>query len=117
MEKVFGDTEWVTCWRLRWLPTPEELLSVIDQLINLVGMESDGDPDIRSFPNADGKGGKGCQIYRALTDSYVMAGTWEDLGITRILLSSCKPYLAKAAGNFLKKVTSAPVLKAGYFDF
>lgn len=117
MEKVFGDIEWVTCWRMRWSPTPEELLSVIDQLIEHVGMTTDGDPDIRIFPNAEGKGGIGCQIYRALTESYVMAGTWPDLDLTRILLSSCKPYLAKSAGNMLKRVTLATMLKVGYYDF
>jgi hypothetical protein len=116
-ERVFGDAEWVSCWRLKWSPTPEELLAVIDRLIAFIGMTTDGDPDIRIFPNAEGKGGTGCQIYRALTESYVIAGTWTELGITRIMLSSCKLYKNRTATVFLKKQTGASILKSGFYEY
>jgi hypothetical protein len=117
MEKEFGDVEWISCWRMEWNPTPAELLEVVDSLIEYVGMTPEGDPDIREYPNLEGKGGYGCQIYRVLTESYVVAGTWPDIGITRILLASCKPYSAKAAGTFLRKRTECGIVKAGFYHY
>ena len=89
---VLGEMEQVSGFRCLGDPSPDELLSIMLSVIGVIGMESDGLPDIRHYPNGHGKGGHGTQIYQALTESWIVGGTWPAHGFTRIVLSSCKPY-------------------------
>jgi hypothetical protein len=116
-ETQFGDIEQISCWRIIWKPTIKELLDLIKDLIEYIGMTPEGEPDIRHYPNDEGKGGFGCQVYQALTESYVIAGTWPDLGITRILLASCKSYSPKSSGKFIRRKTGAVVAKFGFYEY
>src|SRR4030042_3024473 len=102
MEK-FGQVECVTALRFPSCPSKEELLDIMDRSINFIGMELCGEPDIKSFPQ-NGKGGVGNQIYRALTESYMIGGTWKELNLSRILLSSCKAYDEVALISFISKL-------------
>lgn len=99
----FGKVEFVTALRFPACPSKERLLEVMDKCIEFIGMEICGEVDIRSFPQ-NGKGGVGDQVYRALTESYMIGGTWKELGITRILLSSCKAYDEVALISFVSKL-------------
>ena len=87
-----GLEEQVCAYTCQGVPSTENLALILERLVYAVGMTLDGPPDISSYPNADGKGGEGCQIYQKLTESFVVGGTWPAHGFTRIVLSSCKPY-------------------------
>lgn len=112
----FGQIECVTALRFPVCPSKEELLSIIDQSINLIGMETCGKPDIRSFPQG-GKGGEGDQIYRVLTESYMIGGTWRQHGIMRLLLSSCKAYDEVALISNLSRLLKVRPSSVNRFSF
>ncbi|MBV6343668.1 S-adenosylmethionine decarboxylase [Candidatus Magnetobacterium casensis] len=68
------------------------LAKMARDIIDLVGMTIDGDPDIRHYPTPEGNGGQGIQLYQPLVESWLILGTWPEHGFLRVNLSSCKPY-------------------------
>lgn len=116
MEKL-GTVEYVTVLRFPSCPSKEELLEIMDRSIRFVGMTTHGEPDIRSFPDENGNGGVGDQIYRALTDSYMIGGTWNELSTSRILLSSCKYYDVLNLTSYLMKLFRARPDIMHHFSF
>jgi hypothetical protein len=91
-QTVLGEAELVSGFCCQGVPSPKRLALILERIIWAVGMTLDGPPDISNYPNADGKGGEGCQVYQKLVESWIVGGTWPAHGFTRIVLSSCKPY-------------------------
>ncbi len=89
--KDIGAEEWVSGFTL--LGVPDDPVGVLCNIIKRIGMEPDGCADIRCYPNSAGKGGEGVQCYQPLTESFAVAGTWTKFGFTRVLVSSCRPYI------------------------
>ena len=112
----FGQVECVTALRFPTCPSKEELLEIMDKSIEFIGMELCGEPDVRNFPQ-NGKGGVGDQIYRALTESYMVSGTWKELNLTRVLLSSCKAYDEVALISYISKLLKARPESINRFSF
>jgi len=115
--KVLGEIEYVTAFRFPISPSKEELLEIMDRCISYVGMTIHGEPDIRVFPDEQGKGGVGSQVYRALTESYMVGGTWDNLRKMRLLISSCEPYDRIGLVKFLMNLCRVKPDKFKAFDF
>ena len=96
-------------WRVRFVPrSAASAVKLATELISLVGMTPDGEAeiDIRSYPNEQGNGGQGFQVYlrrvyQPLVESWIIIGTWPEHGFTRINLSSCKPYEPGQVSSYL----------------
>ena len=101
-QTVLGEAEQVSGFCCQGVPSPKRLALILERIIWTVGMTLDGPPDVSLYPNADGKGGEGCQIYQKLVESWIVAGTWPAPGLTRIVLSSCKPYDTGLVKGFLE---------------
>lgn len=94
MTQTLGCEETLVAFRLLGAPEGQDLLAALLEVIEAVGMEPDGQPDVRHYPNGHGKGGHGWQIYQPLTESWIVGGTWPKLSppITRVVLSSCRSF-------------------------
>lgn len=105
MSQTLGSEEMLVAFRFLGVLDGPELLEVLLEAIDCIGMEPDGGPDIRHYPNGHGKGGHGWQVYQPLTESWIIGGTWPDLDppITRIVLSSCKPFEPGVVLSLLEK--------------
>lgn len=79
-----GANERLSCFRFEVIPSLEKCLEIIRVVIQAIGMTVDGEPDIRIYPNQDGKGGEGVQIYQPLAESFMVIGTWPAHGFIRI---------------------------------
>ena len=98
---TLGQEEFVTGFTLEGCPTEPELVDILLELIHTIHMTPDGSPDVRCYPNSNGKGGYGCQVYQPLTESWVIGGTWEEHKLTRVVISSCKHYMVSTVKDFL----------------
>ena len=107
-----GEKEWQSGWRIKAVPTLQGVLNLSRQLIYFVGMEPQGDSDVRHYPTADGKGGEGIQVkhqgtthaYQPLVESWLVISTWPAHGFTRVNLSSCKRFNHGAVTNYLSRI-------------
>ncbi len=114
---ILGDQEMVMGLTLEGAPSAAELIYVLLEVISAIDMTPDGSPDVAHYPNADGKGGVGCQVYQKLTESWIIGGTWPSLGKTRVVLSSCRPYQAEVVTALLEKLIGPAIPgAAGKFD-
>lgn len=66
-----------------------------------------------AFPNQQGKGGHGVQVYWCWTESFLVISTWPQLGFIRVYLASCKEFLPVIVTKFLE-ARVGPVLKFDY---
>ena len=98
-------------WLARGYLAPDRCVLLALNLIDLVGMTPDGGPDIRFYPNAQGNGGQGVQVYQPLVESWLVIGTWPELGLVRVNLSSCKEYDPQAVQAHLEAQVG-PVIKS-----
>lgn len=114
---MLGKHEFVSGFSVSGTPDGADLLDLLLEVISLINMTPDGKPDIREYPNGQGKGGTGWQIYQPLTESWIIGGTWPLIKqpCTRIVLSSCKPYDVTVVESFLS-AQIGPILKSGGFD-
>lgn len=106
-----GTCERQSGWLVQSHLAPDRCLMLALNLIELVGMTPDGSPDLRFYPTAAGKGGYGVQVYQPLVESWLIIGTWPELGLIRVNLSSCKEYDPQAVGAYLA-ATIGPVTKS-----
>lgn len=106
MAQTLGTSETLVAYRFLGAPEGQGLLEALLKVIEVIGMEPDGSPDVRHYPNGHGKGGHGWQIYQPLTESWIIGGTWPKLNppITRVVLSSCKPYAPGVVLSLLEKM-------------
>jgi hypothetical protein len=82
-------------------PSREEFLEGIKRLVYFLGMDRAGmDPDIRSYPIPDGRGGEGLTImqpyvepmkilHQPLTTSFAIIDSWPELGQFTLTIKSC----------------------------
>lgn len=98
---VFGEREDIALWKVAGIFEDSFILDLGKWLADLVGMKIEGS-DVKSFPNAQGNGGTGIQIYWAWTDSFLVISTWPELGFIRIYMASCKPFVPCLVSKFLK---------------
>ena len=96
------ETQW--CWRVasRELAV-DEVVTLARQLVKLIGMTCDGPPDCTYYPNREGKGGYGVQMYQKLVESFLVISTWPDFSFLRITLASCMPYDTNVVSLFLEE--------------
>ena len=96
------ETQW--CWRVASLKqlSVNEIIQLAKQLVRLVGMTCDGEPDCACYPTDEGKGGHGIQIYQRLVESFLVISTWPDFGFLRITLASCMPFDTEEVSQFLE---------------
>lgn len=87
-----GEEEFLIGYTFLGVPAAPDLVDIMLEVIAAIGMTPDGPPKIDIFPNYNGCGGIGCQIYQVLTESWIIGGTWPIYNKTRIVLSSCKEY-------------------------
>ena len=114
---TLGADERLSCFRFRVVPSTLRCLEIIRVVIQAIEMVTDGPPDVRVYPNLDGKGGEGVQIYQPLVESFMIIGTWPAHGFTRIYLASCKPYNVDKVQEFLESFLKCKSDMSGHFDF
>lgn len=85
-----GAQEWQSAWRIKAVITLQEAIDLKNDILSFVDMKKDGKPDVRKYPNGDGNGGNGFQLYQPIVESWFIIGTWPEHGFIRINLSSCK---------------------------
>ena len=96
------ETQW--CWRVASPEmSVEEIVQLGKQLVLLINMTCDGPPDCTYYPNREGKGGYGVQMYQKLVESFLVISTWPDFGFLRITLASCMPYDTNVVSLFLEE--------------
>jgi hypothetical protein len=97
------ETQW--CWRVASPElSVEEVAQLGRQLVAHIGMTCDGPPDCTNYPNQNGKGGYGVQMYQKLVESFLVISTWPDFSFLRITLASCMPYDTGVVSAFLEEV-------------
>lgn len=112
-----GMNERLSCFRFPAVPSKDQCLEIIRIIIQAIGMTVDGELDIRIYPNQDGKGGDGVQIYQPLVESFLIIGTWPQHGFIRIYLASCKPYEVDKVDKLLATILKCDSDMSGHFDF
>lgn len=112
-----GKEEFLVGRTFQGSPDAPELLAIMLDVIDAVGMTPDGVPRVDIFPNMKGAGGQGVQIYQVLTESWIIGGTWPVHNKTRVVLSSCKPYDSEMVIALLEEMIG-PVISGvgGSFD-
>lgn len=96
------ETQW--CWRVSCREfTLGELLELAESLVDLIHMTCDGKADYSTYPNREGKGGYGIQLYQKLVESFLVISTWPDHGFMRITIASCKSYSVEDVTAFLEE--------------
>jgi S-adenosylmethionine/arginine decarboxylase-like enzyme len=107
------ETQW--CWRVASLKqlSVNEIIQLARQLVKLVGMTCDGEPDCACYPTTEGKGGHGIQVYQRLVESFLVISTWPDFGFLRITLASCRPFDTKEVSLFLEDAVGKVQLQGG----
>jgi len=117
----FGAVEHMAWWKLQGRLSLPRILTLGKELSELTGMTLDGEPDVRSYPTTDGKGGVGYQVYFAWVESWLLIGTFPqagDTGIVRVAMSTCKfdNFVPAAVQKFLVLVVG-PVEKYGFAEW
>jgi len=102
--EVLGQKEWQSGWQIRAVPGLQGVLNLSRQLIYFVGMEPDGPPAVRIYPNGAGAGGIGDQVYQPLVESWLIISTWPAHGFTRVNLSSCRRFDHGAVTSCLARI-------------
>lgn len=101
---ALGLVETVWCWRVE---SPEldidQIKDLSTRIIKLVGMTPDGFVDWTEYPNWQGKGGYGIQVYQKLVESFLVISTWPDHRMLRIYLASCMPFDPDRVSMFLNE--------------
>jgi hypothetical protein len=106
---TLGKEELQAGWRIGSVPGKGKVIDIAYRLINFVGMTPDPPADVRAYPNSEGRGGLGIQIYLPLVESWLVISTWPAHGFTRVNLSSCQSFDPVAVGNFLEKEFKAKI--------
>lgn len=114
MPTVLGLEEQQWGWRVesRELEVGE-VVQLAKHLVELVGMTLDGPPDCTYYPNREGKGGYGIQLYQKLVESFVVISTWPDHGFLRITLASCMPYDPDRVSGYLEERVGRVLMEGG----
>lgn len=117
----FGAIEHMAWWKIGGRLSPARVLTLGQELSELVGMTLDGEPDVREYPNPDSKGGVGVQVYFAWVESWLLIGTFPlagEAGIVRVAMSTCatERFLPAKVDLFLSLVVG-PVLKYGFDEW
>ena len=89
-----------------------------EQLSQLTGMTLDGEPDIREYPTPADLGGHGVQIYFPWVESWLIIGTWPDLNLIRVAMSTCavERFLPVMVTKFLEAAVGT-VIKYGFAEW
>jgi S-adenosylmethionine/arginine decarboxylase-like enzyme len=85
----FGEIEHMACWTLRGHLDEAQVRELGLELSQLTGMTLHGNPVVDEFPTEDGKGGIGIQAYFAWVESWLLIGTWPEIGLVRVAMSTC----------------------------
>jgi hypothetical protein len=115
--QILGLNEKLICFQFPLILSLKDAKTTIQNVIAFVHMTLDGTPDITIYPNQDGKGGEGLQIYQKLVESFMVIGTWPAHKLTRIYLASCTPFEVEPLTSFLSQTLMVRPTKVGYFDF
>ena len=78
------------CFAARGILGPDDLISIIYQIIKVCGMTPARGCRVDTYPYLE-KGGIGFTVYQPLMESYLVADVYTDLNETEILISTCKP--------------------------
>lgn len=89
LQLPFGWIEAMAWWQVLGSLGEDQVLALGQELSQVTGMTLDGEPDVRHYPTPAGLGGEGLQVYFAWVESWLIIGTWPDLGIIRIAMSTC----------------------------
>lgn len=98
---TFGEQEDVALWKVSGVFDDHFILELGTRLAELVSMQIEAE-NVKNFPNSQGKGGTGIQVYWAWTESFLVISTWPELGFIRIYMASCKSIVPGIVSNFLK---------------
>jgi len=118
-----GEKEFVAGWTFDGWVTAEELTKVLLDTVVYVEMTVFDDPVVRDFPTSDGKGGEGSMAFVMLHESGIMGNTYQYVKHdktekrVRILLASCKQFMAYDVGVFLKNRLDLPMICRGQFTY
>ncbi len=111
---MLGQSETQWGWRVESKELPvEAVVKLAYGLVKLVGMTPDGPPDCTYYPNREGKGGYGIQLYQKLVESFVVISTWPHHGFLRITLASCMPYDPASISAHLEKKVGRVIMQGG----
>lgn len=69
---------------------PEEMQSIVLQVIQAAGMTPARGPRVDIYPYL-GRGGYGYTLYQPLMESYLIADIYSLVNETEVLISTCKP--------------------------
>lgn len=114
---TLGANERLACFRFPTVPSVSRCVEIVRIIICAIGMTLDGKPVINIYPNQDGKGGTGVQIYQPLVESFMIIGTWPAHGFIRIYLASCKQYEVDKVDHLLATILKCDSDMSGHFDF
>lgn len=114
----FGTVEHMAWWQVRGEVGEERVLALGEELSQLTGMTLDGSPDVRHYPNAAGQGGVGMQLYFPWVESWLIIGTWPEIGIIRVAMSTCavERFLPVMVTKYLEAVIG-PIEKFGFAEW
>lgn len=116
--QTFGAVEHMAWWLVSGKLSEKQALSLGRELSRLTGMTLDGEPDLRRYPTQNGAGGYGVQIYFPWVESWLLIGTWPDLNLVRVAMSTCatERFIPAAVTKFLEAVIGA-VQKYGFTEW
>ena len=111
----FGSIEHMAWWKISGKLTENEVLSLGKDLSLLAEMTLDGEPDIRRYPTDNGNGGVGIQVYFPWVESWMIIGTWPELNLIRIAMSTCaiEKFVPDKVGVFLELIIG-PIREKGF---
>jgi hypothetical protein len=103
-QQPFGAVEHMAWWQVQGYLTEVQVVDLGRQLSQVTGMTLDGLPDVRRYPTPGGLGGEGVQVYFAWVESWLIIGTWPDLNLVRVAMSTCavERFCPEAVTRFLK---------------
>jgi len=113
----FGEVEHMACWTLHGRLDENQVRALGEELSQLTGMTLYGEPDVASFPTPDGKGGVGIQAYFKWVESWMIIGTWPEIGLVRVAMSTCavERFLPIQVTKHLESV--GPIIKYGFTEW
>lgn len=117
-----GAWEHVAGWTFAGYTPTAVLQGAIESMIRYVRMTPFEQSTAREFPTPEGNGGHGAMVFQMLTESGVMGNTYIFQGedgkqqkLTRIILSSCKPFDHQAVGIHLRRKLGLELIRQGSF--
>jgi len=89
MTQTTGKQELMAWYLLDGSIVGDNLVKFAKELTKLCGMTPDRTYDLREYPNPDGLGGEGWQLYFPWVESWLIVGTWPEHNLVRVALSTC----------------------------